>query len=208
MSGFDGASMKAVATEAGVAQSLLHYHYGNKERLYVAMFERRALEMNNIRNANLDRLMEAGSPTVEDVLQILLRTPMQVGRDGGANFPWMLMRIVLGDDEKSTGMVSRAFDPFARRVIDLLRQTLPGLSARDAVWGYIFSLNVAIAMMAPTGRPQRLSDGACDDRDVDGMLQNVVVFAAAGLRAFAARTAQAQSASPSVRTRRKGAAPT
>ncbi len=143
--------------------------------------------MNDIRNANLNHLMETGNPTVEDVLEILLRPPMQLGRDGGANFPWLLMRVVLGGDEQSTNMVSRAFDPFARRVIPLLQQTLPGLSARDAVWGYIFSLNVAIAMMAPTGRPQRLSNGECDDRDVDGLLQNVVMFAAAGLRSFAAR---------------------
>jgi len=207
MSGFDGASMKAVATEAGVAQSLLHYYYGNKERLYIAMFERRALEMNDIRNANLDHLVETGNPTVEEVLEILLRQPMQLGRDGGANFPWLLMRVVLAGDEKSTGMVSRAFDPFARRVIALLRQTLPGLSARDAVWGYIFSLNVAMAMMAPTGRPQRLSGGECDDRDVDGLLQNVVLFAAAGLRAFVARAAQAKAVQPAGKRQRKGAAP-
>lgn len=206
ISGFDGASMKEVAAEAGVAQSLLHYHFGNKERLYVEVFERRAHEMNDIRNANLDLLVEAGDATVEDVLKILLLPPMQIGReDGGMNFPRLLIRVVLSGDEQSNNMVSRAFDPFARRVISLLRQTLPGISARDAVWGYTFALNVAMAMMAPTGRPQRLSDGECDDRDVDGMLQNVVLFAAAGLRAFAARASQPKAVSPSKKPKLKSA---
>lgn len=191
--GFDGTSMKAVAAEAGVAQSLLHYHYVNKEGLYQAMFERRALEVNGIRNADLDRLEAQGIPTVEQVLEILLRPVVLVGRGSGGHFPRLLMRVVTGGDDQSTAMISSSFDPFAKRVIALLQRSLPGLAPRDAVWGYIFSLNVAMTMMAPTGRPLRLSDGECDDRDVDAMLENVVFFAAAGLRAFAERGGDATS---------------
>lgn len=206
ISGFDGTSMKVVAAEAGVAQSLLHYHYGNKDGLYAAVFERRAFEMNDIRNADFDSLVKAGNPTVEQVLDLLLRAPVRLGRGSSGHFPRLLMRIVVSGDEQSNSMVSGAFDPFARRVIALLQQSLPGLSARDAVWGYIFSINVAMAMMAPTGRPLRLSDGACDDRDIDALLANVVFFAAAGLRAFAARTSKAQPGSATAQKPRKRAA--
>jgi AcrR family transcriptional regulator len=40
--GFEGASMRQIATEAGVAQALLHYHFGTKEKLFHAMFARRS----------------------------------------------------------------------------------------------------------------------------------------------------------------------
>src|SRR5262249_1824395 len=33
-SGFDGTSMRSIAEAAGVAQGLLHYHFGTKERLF------------------------------------------------------------------------------------------------------------------------------------------------------------------------------
>lgn len=206
ISGFDGTSMKAVAAEAGVAQSLLHYHYVSKEGLYLAVFERRASEVNDVRNVGLDRLSAAGNATVEEVLDLLLRPTVRLGQSSSGNFPRLLMRVVTSGDELSNNMIASAFDPFARRVIALLQQALPGLSARDAVWGYIFSLNVGIAMMAPTGRPLRLSNGECDDRDIDALLENVVFFASAGLRAFATRSASPGSHARGIKKPRKLAA--
>lgn len=199
--GFDGASMKAVAQAAGVAQSLLHYHFGNKDGLYLAVFQRRADAINDFRNASLDKLIERGAPTVEEVLESLLRPTVQLGRGKESNFSQLLMLVIVSRDERSKSLISDSFDAYALRVIEVLRQTLPGLSDRDAVWGYIFSISISMTMMAPTGRAGRLSHGECDDSDIDTLLREVVVFAAAGLRAFADR-ARSRTAQDGSRTKR------
>ncbi len=51
--GFAGASMKAIAQDAGVAQGLLHYHFNNKVELYQGVISRRADAINEARFARL-----------------------------------------------------------------------------------------------------------------------------------------------------------
>ena len=40
--GFEGASMKALAIYSAVSQSLLHYHFGSKDKLYEAVILERS----------------------------------------------------------------------------------------------------------------------------------------------------------------------
>ena len=40
--GFEGASMKALAIRSEVSQSLLHYHFGSKDKLYEAVMRERS----------------------------------------------------------------------------------------------------------------------------------------------------------------------
>src|ERR1700733_3401681 len=71
--GYEGASMRLIAEQAGVAQALLHYHFQNKDTLHAAVFERRSSTINDRRARLLDRLFTGNkSPILEDVLEILL----------------------------------------------------------------------------------------------------------------------------------------
>jgi AcrR family transcriptional regulator len=45
-SGFDGATTRAIAEEAGVNPALIHYHFRSKERLFEAVFARRSEAIN------------------------------------------------------------------------------------------------------------------------------------------------------------------
>src|ERR1700732_2426496 len=70
--GYEGASMRLIAGQAGVAQALLHYHFQNKDTLYAAVFERRSSTINDRRAKLLDRLFsQRKPPTLEDVLAVL-----------------------------------------------------------------------------------------------------------------------------------------
>ena len=64
-SGYDGASMRMIANEAGVAQALLHYHFQNKDRLFEAVFERRSNAASGHRGQLLTELMEREQRTGE-----------------------------------------------------------------------------------------------------------------------------------------------
>ncbi|AVO45622.1 TetR/AcrR family transcriptional regulator [Phreatobacter cathodiphilus] len=187
--GFEGASMRAIAEAAGVAQALLHYHYKTKEGLFEAMFTRRSGAINRIRLARLDVMLARGQPSVEDIVEALLRPTIEAGHDprrGGSRFAGLILATGTAEDDWRRDLVARSYDPMAGRFIAALTAALPGLDRAAATWGYLFVVGAALTQMAPTGRADRLSGGEARDEDTDAMLARAVVFAAAGLRALAA----------------------
>jgi AcrR family transcriptional regulator len=192
-SGFDGTSMRSIAEAAGVAQALLHYHFGTKERLFAEMFTRRSEAINAARIERLDSLFARGQPTLEEVLDTLLRPLIELGHDdsrGGSFFSRLVVSVASDRDQRSCELIADNYDAIARRFINALIRVLPGLKGTDAVRGYLFVIGVGMTIMAPTGRLNRLSGDRCDDADTDAMVDHAVPFAAAGLRSFVTRAAK------------------
>jgi AcrR family transcriptional regulator len=190
MTGFAGTGMRAIADQAGVGQSLLHYHFGTKERLFEAMFARRAADWNRQRLQRLEVKFAVGKPKLEEFLEILLRPTVEFGRDGAKgseHFARLIVATALGHDDRDRNLIKKYYDSFARHMIAVLRDCLPGISQKDAVWGYLFAMGVGITMMAPNDRAYGLSEGLCDDSNADDVLAHVVEFAAAGLRRLASK---------------------
>jgi AcrR family transcriptional regulator len=197
-SGLNGTSMREIATAANVAQALIHYHFGTKENLYREMFTRRSSEINDERSHRLEELFANGTPSLEEVLHVLLRPTVELGRDprrGGSFFSRLLVSVAAGDDPLSKDLVSKCYDPTARLFIKAFRRVLPNLSQEDAVWGYLFVIGVGTTLMARTGRVNRLSNGLCNDESIEQMMQRIVPFAAAGLRALEHNKSTPQSSS-------------
>jgi AcrR family transcriptional regulator len=182
--------MRSIAEAAGVAQALLHYHFGTKERLFAEMFTRRSEAINAARIGRLDSLFARGVPTLEEVLDTLLRPLIELGHDdsrGGSYFSRLVVSVASDRDPRSRELIADNYDPVARRFISALIRVLPGLNRTDAVRGYLFVIGVGMTIMAPTGRLNRLSGDRCDDADIDSMVKHAVPFAAAGLRSFVTR---------------------
>jgi len=183
--GFDGASMRQIATGAGVAQALLHYHFGSKEKLFEAMFARRSDAINAERAARLDSLFgDDAGPRLEDLIEALFRPTMEAGHSGqGGNlFSRILAATANADDERSRSLIGAHYDSIALRFIEAFRRVEPRLGEADAVWAYMFAIGVGMTMMAATGRAGRLSGGACDDGNVDAIMARIVPFITAGIR--------------------------
>lgn len=75
--GYDAATIKAIAREAGVAPGLLHYYFSNKDELFVEVLKdisRRYTESGYQRRSSLppDQLREV---TLNDMLQRTLKNP-------------------------------------------------------------------------------------------------------------------------------------
>ncbi len=207
--GFDGASMRQIAAEAGVAQALLHYHFGTKEKLYEAMFARRSDAINALRAAELDRLFGPdgkGRPTLGQLLEALFRPTVEFGHEGPAGnlFSRVLAATANADDERSRSLIAAHYDAIALRFIEAFRRVLPPLSQADAVWSYMFAIGVGMTMMAATGRAGRLSGGVCDDGNVDAVMARLVPFISAGIEALAAGRAAGAGGPPSSAVGRPG----
>ena len=186
--GYGGASIRAIARDAEVNQAMVHYYYQNKDQLFSAVVARRSGEINERRNRALDSLFDNTVPTLEALVEALLRPTIELGHDlerGGDAYARLIVSFNNSADELSKRVAAENYDPIARRSIDAIMQIMPELDKAAAVRGYLFAISVALSVMAKTGRAARLSDGLCDDTDTEETVASVVAFACAGIRALA-----------------------
>lgn len=192
--GYEGAGMRQISVEAGVAQALIHYHFDTKERLFEEVVARRSTEINRLREKRLAALFEnSKTPALEKITDALLRPTIEVGHrlaHSTNDFAKILVSVANSADTRSIGLAERYYDPIARKFIAAFEKATPGIGRANAVWAYMFAIGVGMTMMAQTGRPQRLSEGLCDDSDVEAMLSRVLPFITAGIQAVAGVTDQ------------------
>ncbi|MEQ6249996.1 TetR/AcrR family transcriptional regulator [Sulfitobacter sp. HNIBRBA3233] len=186
--GFKGASLREIARRAEVAQALIHYHFETKEKLFEAMAARQAVAINDARGRMLDKVLAFADPQLEPLVEALFRPTIEKGQDiamQGGGFSRILVSIANSTDPRDRAYTERYYDPIARRFIAALERIEPQLGRKDAVWAYMFSIGVGMMMMAQTGRSTRLSDGQCDDSQIEDMLAEIITYVCGGIRALA-----------------------
>jgi AcrR family transcriptional regulator len=183
--GFDGASIRQIGLAAGVPLALLGYHFGSKEGLYRAVFDRRVPTIVEQRFAGL-ALAEI-EPDLDRRLELIVKAlvvPMLRlrARDKDPSFGRLLAHETTDPNSQTRGIIRDLFDPVARKVLDALSSALPDRSARDINWAYQFMLGAMVFVMADTGRIARLSDGLCRPEDEASAVSYLVAFMTAGIR--------------------------
>ncbi|QFU77467.1 TetR/AcrR family transcriptional regulator [Halioglobus maricola] len=185
--GFDGVTLRQIATSAGVDVALASYHFGKKLDLFNAVFERRAGDLNDSRlNALRECQQQAGKkgPTVEQVIEAFLR-PLEIaqetGDDGWKNY-LALIAYINNSPYWGQKMMSKLFDKLVLEFIEALRGALPGARDEDLYWCY-HNLSGALTLtLAQTGRIDKLSGGKCRSSDFQAAYDHMIPFTAAGFR--------------------------
>ncbi|BCW87475.1 hypothetical protein sos41_06040 [Alphaproteobacteria bacterium SO-S41] len=189
--GLHGVSIRDVANEAGVDTALLHYYFGTKRGLFDAVVKRRSEILNIDRMASLDAYArEAGDQlTTEGVIDAFLQPLLYWGEKGGPGWKHYFALISQANANPVWGgeTMARYFDTVIHRLIDLLKESLPGARDEDLYWAY-HNLSGALTLtIGETGRLDRLSDGLCRSGDLKTAYTVMTRFAAAGFRAVCAR---------------------
>lgn len=186
--GYDGASMRAIAEKAGVAQGLIHYHCKTKEQLFEMIIARRSSEINRDRYHLLKNAFEDAKdslPSIEDVLYTFVRPALEKGRHSWRRYyAGILGSIAHTDNKRSRDLIHKYYDPIAKEYIKAFEKIMPGLGTADIYWGYFHSTSVAVYAMARTGRVKDLSDGNLDKDDMEEKIERMVKFISGGLRAL------------------------
>ncbi len=185
--GYDGVTLRQIASEAGVDVALANYHFGKKLELFQAVFERRAATLNS---ARLDALVacqeKAGKagPSVEEIIEAFLR-PLELAQEtGDEGWRHYLALIAYINNSPYWGprMMSRLFDELVQQFINALRIALPTARDEDIYWCY-HNLSGALTLtLANTGRIDQLSQGKCQSADLRGAYDHMIPFVAAGFR--------------------------
>jgi AcrR family transcriptional regulator len=163
--GFAGASTRRIAREAGVPLSLLHYYFGGREGLLVALVER---ARDRTREAVHDRLAGPGSPVERAA------AGMAVARDGfladsGSVRLLLELAVAALHNERLHAEVVRlykeAMQPLSRMADDLLGGSGRGdaTPARpEAIASLLLGASLGLALQRMLGVDRRVTEEALD----------------------------------------------
>jgi len=196
--GLYGVTLKEVAQQVGVHQSLLHYYFKDKKDLFDAVIARRAPVTIERRMATLDAYerQAAGKPTVEGALHAYLDADLDLygkGDSGWRNFG-MLGAQMSNTAEWGADLMDTHFDVVVLRLIKILKVALPNCPEEDLFWGYHFVTGGLMLSLGRTGRIDKLSGGLCRSEDFDAIKQRMARFMAAGFIATCTGRAQQRAA--------------
>ncbi len=185
--GFEATSLRAITAEAGANLAAVHYHFGSKDALIAAVFQRILEPINRERLDRLRALEERGSaPSAADLVEAFVGPALRRCQ-GSASGPGVAMRL-LGHalsqpDGRIRSLFTDIFRPVVERYTAALRRALPGHPADEIFWRFFFMVGSMAHTMALSAHLPTISGGLCQVRDVEDVLRRMVAFVAAGLEA-------------------------
>jgi AcrR family transcriptional regulator len=186
--GFTATSLRAITTEAGVNLAAVNYHFGSKDGLMEAVFERRLAPLNQERISLLDALEASDeNPPLEKILEAFVGPPLRLHRDtdrGGPVFMRLLGRTLTEPSQAFHEIFVRQFAEIAARFTPALERALPVVPTDEVFWRMHFAIGAMAHTMCDTFRLKLISAGRCDaGEDIDATIRRLVSFVAGGLRA-------------------------
>jgi AcrR family transcriptional regulator len=179
--GYSGTSVRAITEHAGVNLAAANYHFGSKEMLLEATFQRRLTPINQARIARLDALeAQAPGPTVDAIVRAFVEPILPAGAD--PKLSHLLAKIFAEPKHISVPLLERTFGPVALRFFSALKRKLPDVKEQDLRWRFHLLIGAMVHLAnfheplnlfgrSPNGDPANSSAG----------LEHLIRFAVAGL---------------------------
>jgi AcrR family transcriptional regulator len=185
--GFAQTSLRDITAEAGVNLAAVNYHFQSKDHLIGAVFERRIGPLTQKRLAMIEELETeaAGQPVpIEKILRAIMEPVLRmISSPEGANAASLFGRAHTEPGDVFAKLFAEQLAPLVTRFYPAVRRSLPGLPEVELFWRIQFSIGAMSHLVAGRRHIELISGGRCDTTDVDGMLDRLIAFTAAGCRA-------------------------
>ena len=184
--GIDGASVRAITEAAGANLAAVNYHFGSKEGLVRAVFERRLVPINRERLRMLDRCTEGDDrePSLECIVRAFVKPPLEVLRgDHASSFGRCMIRALADPGEQMRLLLVEAFEEVVGRFAEALGRALPSETSEGVFWRFHFMIGAMAYTIGMGHLVEEYSHGTCACSDLDAVGERLVRFVTAGMAA-------------------------
>jgi AcrR family transcriptional regulator len=186
--GLDRVSIRDITSKAKVNLAAINYHFGSKDDLIAAVFDRRIIPVNKARLAALDAAERAAGrhgPKLETILEAFIRPAVQCSVErpkGGSAFSKLFGRCLSEPSPEVETLLKKQFEPLSRRMNAALAKALPNLSRSEIFWRMKFTFGALHHWLLTK---DKFRPDWVEDIDVEEQTQKLISYAAAGIRAAA-----------------------
>lgn len=186
--GFNAASIRDIAQEAGANPGSVTYHFKSKDGLLLEIYKRHCGPMNKRR---IELLVAANRiRDLHNRLEAIVRAYVQPAflsssdfAGGGARFT-RLRAVMSAEGNPVVGrIIAEIFDDTTGAFIDALEESLPHVSRATIVWRGQFLLGALYYALINPERVSRLSNGDADGSDLTEGIEQLVASTVSSLQA-------------------------
>ncbi|WP_163268608.1 TetR/AcrR family transcriptional regulator [Chelativorans alearense] len=190
--GLDAVSVRDITGTAQVNLGAVNYYFGSKEHLIREIYESLLGPVQCERLTLLDQLeAQAGDDPLdmESVLRALIEPAARraIGKQEPANYlPRLMFQAYAVSRPFLDDKLSEQSDHVAKRFIDALARTAPGIPREEICWRYYIVIGGFLQLVTDVQGPQRLwrlSDGLCAVDDPVHLIDELVAFFVHGMTA-------------------------
>lgn len=186
--GLDAVSIRDIIAAAGANLGAINYHFGTKDGLIEAVFERRMVPSTRERLRALEAVEKAAGdrpPKLEAVLEAIFRPVVEEAMDpkrGGITFGKLMARCLVDPNPVMERVMRSHFSTTVKRFDAALSRAMPNLSPEDVFWrmhllmGGLHQSLLLLDRKPPPGLPRF-------HVDAETYIRRFVAFAAAAFRA-------------------------
>ncbi|HVK56111.1 MAG TPA: TetR/AcrR family transcriptional regulator [Burkholderiales bacterium] len=188
--GFSATSLRMITGDAKVNLASVNYHFGSKEALIEAVFNRRLAPLNRERVAQLNRMEEEanGEPlTVEQIVDAFVMSASRMGEghsDTGMVFLRLLGRTFSDPASNVSSILAKQYSDVVVRFKRAMARALPALPEDELVWRMHFMFGTMAYTNAGMDAIQLIA--SCESANLEdqlSILRRVSKFVVAGLKA-------------------------
>jgi len=178
-------SVRDITSAAGCHLASVNYHFSTKCGLIRAVISRRIEPLKKRRFELLDAYeAEAGNNPVpvEKIIYALVAPGMELYLKN----PYFLQfagRMISDPDKELRRIFVSQLDPVFFRVKDLLRRALPEIPEAEIMWRIHFTIGAMVHTWTNHSDLELRSGGVCNITNEEEMIDRIVTFCAAGLKA-------------------------
>ncbi len=186
--GLDAVSIRDIIAAAGANLGAINYHFGTKDRLIEAVFERRLVPSIRERLRALAAVEKAAGdrpPKLEAVLEAIFRPVVEEAMDpgrGGGTFGKLMARCLVDPNPVMEKVMHSHISVMVKRFDAALLRAVPSLTPRDVFWrmhllmGGLHQSLLLLGWKPPPGAP-------AFHLEAETYIRRFVAFAAAAFRA-------------------------
>lgn len=178
--GFDGSTIRDIATEAGEPVGTIHHHGGGKAALFHRTIARRAEALSQARLTALSQIRARDEVTLETVLSAFIRPLFDLTHEDPRWRDYARLVAFVSVDDRWHDISAQFFDPTAEVFMQELLAILPSATRPQIAEGFVFSVSAMLALLTSQNRIGTLTGGQSKQ---DAQIDHLIRFCAAGFTA-------------------------